>query len=180
MEHLETHRPHRVAAAVSLGSLAVLTGASAFADGAPHAAVAAPVVSVAPAIVTVPAVTTAPAATTPAITTPATTTEPATTTTMFVCTNTYKVHGGDSWSLIAAEASVPVAQLYSLNGAGAATALFPGDALCLPAGASVVATVTTVATVAPVVTAAKPATPAVTHHHTPAPVTTAYTSKPSS
>jgi LysM repeat protein len=80
-------------------------------------------------------------------------------------------------SLIAAEASVPVAQLYSLNGAGAATALFPGDALCLPAGASVV---TTVATVAPVVTAAKPAAPAVTHHHTPVPVTTAYTSKPSS
>jgi len=96
---------------------------------------------------------------------------------MFVCTNTYKVHGGDSWSLIAAEASVPVAQLYSLNGAGAATALFPGDALCLPAGASVVTTV------APVVTVPKPATkpaaPAVTHH-TAAPVTTAYTSKPSS
>ena len=141
----------------------MLVGVAAMADGAPGVQAAA-------------APTTLPVTATPATATPATTVLPAATTTVFVCTNTYKVHGGDSWSLIAAEASVSAAQLYSLNGASGATALYPGDSVCLPSGATVVTTA------APVVTAAKPATPAkpAKTHHVAAPVTTAYTSKPSS
>jgi LysM repeat protein len=162
-DELASQRQHRVAAAASIGSLAVLIGVAAFADAAPGAA-AAPTTpgTLAP---TTAAATTVPATTVPARTVPATTNPPTTVppTTAFVCTNSYTVRGGDSWSLIAAESSVSAAALFSLNGASASTALFPGDSLCLPAGATVV----TVAT--PVVTAA---TPAVTKT-TSAPVTTA-------
>ncbi|MFM2076485.1 MAG: LysM domain [Actinomycetota bacterium] len=152
-----------MAAAASIGSLAVLIGVAAFADAAPGAA-AAPTTptlalgTLAPA--TVP-VTTVPVVTVPVVTVPATTV-PATTV-PFVCTNTYKVRGGDSWSLIAAESSVSAAALFTLNGASASTALYPGDSLCLPAG------VTVVTSAAPVVTAAKPAVTKTTS----APVTTA-------
>ena len=82
-----------------------------------------------------------------------------------VCTNTYTVRGGDSWSLIAAESSVSTAALFSLNGASAATALYPGDSLCLPAGATVVVAATPAVTAQPAVTKTTSA-PVTTAAHT--------------
>lgn len=54
-----------------------------------------------------------------------------------LCASAYTVGAGDSWYLIADRAGVRPADLLAVNGAGLADSLFPGDGLCLPAGASI-------------------------------------------
>ena len=49
---------------------------------------------------------------------------------------TYTVVGGDSWSAIAAAAGVTLAVLLDVNAASADRVLHPGNAVCLPEGAS--------------------------------------------
>ena len=99
-----------------------------------------------------------------------------------VCTNTYTVVAGDSWTGIASGASVVVDVLYTLNGSSAATVIHPGDAVCLPAGITVTTTTPapTTAATTPATTAAT--TPATTEATAPAaPVVTAATpAQPSS
>ncbi|MEY2400075.1 MAG: LysM domain, partial [Ilumatobacteraceae bacterium] len=60
---------------------------------------------------------------------------------------TYSVVKGDSWSKIASRAKVTLAALIKANAATTATVIHPGQTVCLPSGAPVVATPTT--TVAP-------------------------------
>lgn len=104
--------------------------------------------------------TTAAAGATPAATaataTAATTAAPATTagpTTTVPCTNWYTVLAGDSWYGIAAASSSDVSALFGLNGADATSVLQPGDAVCLPAGATITTTTAPVTTAAPAATA---------------------------
>jgi LysM repeat protein len=88
------------------------------------------------------------------------------------CGGHYTVRAGDSWSLIADEAGMPLSRLLAINGTTARSSLQPGQRLCLPEGVKVVvataaAPVTTVArhrvvtTKAPV--AAPPAWKPVSH-----------------
>jgi hypothetical protein len=86
-------------------------------------------------------------ATVPATTVPTTTLAPATTLAAPVCTNTYIVLSGDYWVLIAKEASISVDALYAANNATSATALFPGQTVCLPDGSTVVVTTAPAVTV---------------------------------
>jgi LysM repeat protein len=60
-----------------------------------------------------------------------------------MCTSQYTVEAGDGWLVIAKRAGVPVDQLYSVNGTSSASALQPGQVVCLPAGATVTTTATT-------------------------------------
>jgi hypothetical protein len=180
-DDFDPQRATKVAAIVSMGSLLALVGLF---SGGGHAAGAQPsaaadslsrpnaaqnrVLTVASAAPAAPAVVAAVvAAVVPVAVT--TTTTPITTTTAHVCTSTYIVQRGDFWLLLAGEASVSVDQLYAANGAGPSTALFPGQTICLPDGASVVTTSST----SPPVTAAKPAKPATTVARPAAPVVTA-------
>ena len=78
------------------------------------------------------------------------TTTSAVATTTTACTATYAVQPGDSWYLLAREASITADALFAANGASTATALYPGQSICLPDGAVVVTTT------APPVTAATP------------------------
>jgi hypothetical protein len=52
-----------------------------------------------------------------------------------VCTRTYEVQAGDYWLGIADRAGVSAYELATMNGATLESALYPGDVLCLPAGA---------------------------------------------
>jgi LysM repeat protein len=165
-------RATRVAAVASMGTLLALGG---FFAGGGHASGAAATVTTGStasaadlgAIPTNAIATTSTSSTTLSTTTTSTTAAPALT--LAPCINSYTVHSGDYWLLVAKEAGVPVADLYSLNGAGPGTALFAGASICLPEGATVVPVapvapvpiVTTAArkspttTAAPVVTAAQ-------------------------
>ena len=59
------------------------------------------------------------------------------------CAQSYEVAGGDSWSGIAAGYGIGLSTLLGLNGASIDTPIYPGDEICLPAGAARVATTTT-------------------------------------
>ncbi len=87
--------------------------------------------------------TSAPAATaaTAASTTAATTTL-APTTTSPPCGKDYEVDAGDAWSAIATAHGVSLGELLAVNRATAATAIYPGDEICLPVGAVRQATTT--------------------------------------
>jgi LysM repeat protein len=91
----------------------------------------------------------------------------ATTTTTVVCGGHYTVRSGDSWSLIADEAGMPLSRLLSLNGATARSSLQPGQRLCLPEGVKVVAATTA----APVTTVARHRVVTI---HAPVPTTPAW------
>ena len=52
------------------------------------------------------------------------------------CAKTYTVVNGDYWIFIAQKVSVKVTDLYAINKATAASPLFPGQTVCLPANAS--------------------------------------------
>jgi murein DD-endopeptidase MepM/ murein hydrolase activator NlpD len=71
------------------------------------------------------------------------------------CTGaTYVALNGDSWSKIAQKTAVGMTALLAANKATAATVIFPGTMLCLPAGATTaVPTTTAPATTAPTTTA---------------------------
>lgn len=152
-------RATRVAAAASMGTLLTLVGF--FAGGGDASGAA----SVDTASTTSNLSTTT---TNPGTTSTSTSSTAATTTTVAPCTNTYTVQSGDYWLLLAQEADVAVADLYSLNGAGPDTALFAGANICLPDGATVV-------TVAPATTAVTRSTTLATNAaaSAPAPVVTA-------
>jgi LysM repeat protein len=142
-------RATRLVAASSMGALLVLTAA--LAHGNAPSTANADTAATQPTPDSVAAVvTTAAAGATVATTVATTTTAPATTTT--TCAATYTVQSGDSWYLLAQEASIGVDALFVANGASSATALHPGQSICLPDGAVVVTTT------APPVTTAKPAT----------------------
>lgn len=79
-----------------------------------------------------------------------------------MCTNTYTIVAGDYWTLLADEASVSLDELYAVNDATSATALYPGQTICLPDGATVVATATTATATTEATTVATAATPAAT------------------
>jgi LysM repeat protein len=150
-------RATRVAAVASMGTLLTLVGF--FAGGGDASGAA----SSATTTVTTdpPTSTSAPSTTSTTTSTTSTTTS----TTVAPCTNTYTVQSGDYWLLLAQEADVAVADLYSLNRAGPDTALFAGASICLPDGATVVTvqpattsattSATAATTAAPVVTAAQ-------------------------
>ena len=123
-------RATRLVAGSSMGALLVLTAALAHGNAPSTANADTPATTS-----TIPATTT--------------TTIPATTTT--TCTATYTVQSGDSWYLLAQEASIGADALLAANGASASTPLYPDQAICLPDGAVVVTTT------APPVTAATPA-----------------------
>jgi hypothetical protein len=75
---------------------------------------------------------------------------------------TYSVVSGDSWSRIATRSKVSMTALLNANAANTATAIHPGQTVCLPASAGpvVTTTATTVAVQAPTTQApAKPVTP---------------------
>jgi LysM repeat protein len=96
---------------------------------------------------------------------PASTLAPPASPTPATCTTTYTVVPGDSWSLIAMEASVGLQTVLAANNATTATMLYPGQVLCLPDGSSVVPTLAPVVTapattVAPVKKVVQPAAPA--------------------
>ena len=59
------------------------------------------------------------------------------------CPQTYTAGFGDSWYRIADEAGITPTALLAENGAHLDTVIFPGDAICLPAGAAVPTTPTT-------------------------------------
>lgn len=59
----------------------------------------------------------------------------------------YDVRSGDGWFAIAARAEVSVGSLLDANGAALDDGLHPGDRLCLPAGANLLATCPATATV---------------------------------
>ena len=52
------------------------------------------------------------------------------------CPSTYAAGPGDSWYRIAAAADITPSALFAENGANADTVIFPGDQICLPAGAT--------------------------------------------
>jgi len=106
-----------------------------------------PAVTEAP--VTQPRATEAPATQAPATQAPVTT---------VACGQDYAVRAGDYWSGIAAAYGVKLAKLLAANNASTDTAIYPGDTVCLPAGAHLVATTTTAPKVAS--TAPKPTTTA--------------------
>lgn len=153
-------RATRVAAAASMGTLLTLVGFFAGggdASGAASADTASRTSNLSLTTTTNPGTTSTSTSSTAATTT----------TTVAPCTNTYTVQSGDYWLLLAQEADVALADLYSLNGAGPDTALFAGASICLPDGATVV-------TVAPA-TVAKQSTTLATNAaaSAPAPVVTA-------
>ena len=152
-------RATRVAAAASMGTLLTLVGFFAGGGDASGAASADTASTTSNLSLTT--------TTNPGTTSTSTSSTAATTTTVAPCTNTYTVQSGDYWLLLAQEADVAVADLYSLNGAGPDTALFAGASICLPDGATVV-------TVAPA-TVAKQSTTLATNaaESAPAPVVTA-------
>lgn len=53
-----------------------------------------------------------------------------------VCATKYTVAAGDAWILIANRAGVTTKALLAVNGATTSTPLYPGRAICLPAGAT--------------------------------------------
>lgn len=132
-------RATRVVAGTSMGALLTLTAALAHGT-APSTANAD---TGTPSTTATPSTTVAPSITIAATTIPATSTT--------ACAATYTVQPGDSWYLLAQEASITADALLAVNGATAATALYPGQSVCLPDGAVVVTTT------APPVTAATPA-----------------------
>ena len=79
------------------------------------------------------AITVAPTA---APTTAGTTAAPRTTAAAPSCNRTYEVSAGDYWLSIARAHDVPLAALLAQNSATAASALFPGQSVCLPANAT--------------------------------------------
>ena len=86
------------------------------------------------------------------------------------CPQTYEAGAGDSWYRIAAAAGVSPNALMNENLATVDTPIFPGDAICLPAGAAMPSKPTTTTT-APITTV--PATtPATTTPATTIPATT--------
>jgi LysM repeat protein len=162
-----TRRALRIGGAAGACSLLAMTGYITFGATGSSAGAVAPADTVAPTVAEPAAATAhAPAATTalaPAATIAASTTTGPPTVVVEPCTNTYTVMAGDSWSLIAGEASVAISEVYAANNASALTALYPDQIVCLPAGAVVVTTTTApvttsapVATAAPVVTRAAP------------------------
>ncbi len=62
------------------------------------------------------------------------------------CPSTYVAGPGDSWYRIAAAADVTPTALFAENGANADTTIFPGDSICLPAGATMPSPPTTMPT----------------------------------
>lgn len=57
------------------------------------------------------------------------------------CKASYTVRAGDGWTMIAARLGVKATELYALNGATWRTPIYPGRAICVPAGAVVAAPV---------------------------------------
>lgn len=53
------------------------------------------------------------------------------------CSNTYEAVAGDYWLGIAESAAISPEDLLAINGASAETAIFPGDDVCLPDGATI-------------------------------------------
>ncbi|MFZ4812177.1 MAG: M23 family metallopeptidase [Ilumatobacteraceae bacterium] len=70
------------------------------------------------------------------------------------CAIPYSVVAGDSWSRIAQKSAVSLSKLYAANAASAATPLYPGGTVCLPANAT-----TTTAPVATTPATTAPTTP---------------------
>lgn len=68
---------------------------------------------------------------------------------MPACAVTYTVVSGDYWIKIASKAGVTTSALYAANNASATTPLYPGQQVCLPAGASAPTTTTPPATTVP-------------------------------
>lgn len=81
-------------------------------------------------------------------------------TTASTCAKKYTVRAGDAWLLIADRADVSLSALLAANNATAATAIYPGRTICLPANATTPKppTVTTSKPRAPSTTAPKPTT----------------------
>lgn len=102
----------------------------------------------------------------------ATTAAKATTTAAPVCNSTYTVRAGDYWLGIARAHSVTLDALLGQNGATVEAALFPGESVCLPAGAQAPTTSRVPATTRPTPTTPRP--PATTR----APATTAAPAPP--
>ncbi len=67
---------------------------------------------------------------------PRTTAAPRTTVAAPSCNRTYEVSAGDFWLSIARAHDVPLSALLAQNSATAASALFPGQSVCLPANAT--------------------------------------------
>lgn len=122
------------AAATTLPAAVLSTGATPTSDvpstTAPAAATEAALAPVPPPTE---AVTVAPSA---APTTAGTTAAPRTTAAAPSCNRTYEVSAGDYWLSIARAHDVPLAALLTQNSATATSALFPGQAICLPANAT--------------------------------------------
>lgn len=53
------------------------------------------------------------------------------------CSNTYEAVAGDYWVGIADDADVTLGDLLDVNGASAETAIYPGNDVCLPVGATI-------------------------------------------
>jgi LysM repeat protein len=170
-----TRRALRIGGAAGACSLLAMTGYITFGATGSSAGAAAPADTVPPSVAepaSTPAGQVAALALAPAATIAASTTTGPPTVVVEPCTNTYTVMAGDSWSLIAGEASVAISDVYAANNASALTALYPDQIVCLPSGAVVVTTTAApVTTSAPVVTAAPVVTQA-------APVATAAPARP--
>ncbi len=100
-----------------------------------------------------------------------------------VCSQTYTVAAGDSWSTIAARAKVSMTSLLAANGATTQTLLLPGKSICLPQGAVDPGPPTTKppSTTQPATTQPKATVPATTHPATtqpPAATTVPATTQP--
>ncbi len=85
------------------------------------------------------------------------------------CPQTYEAGTGDSWYRIADAAGVTPSELLDENRALLETVIFPGDEICLPAGATMPSQPTTIA---PATTAPATTAPATTAPATTAPATT--------
>lgn len=94
------------------------------------------------------------------------------------CTSTYTVRAGDYWVGIARAHSVTLAALLGQNGATVETALFPGESVCLPAGAQAPTTTRAPATTTRPTTTTRPAATTRAPTTTRAPATTAAPAPP--
>jgi hypothetical protein len=93
-----------------------------------------------------------------------------------VCAQRFTVRPGDYWIGLADGAQVALRDLLAANGATVSSPLYPGDEICLPAGARTPPSTTTTTAAPPTTRPPAPATtspPAPTPRATPAPATTA-------
>lgn len=169
--HYSPQRNLRLAGLAGAGSLLAAVGivvsgggSSAGSEASARTAVAASAVTSPTVAATATPTTATPttATSTPTTATPTTVASTAIASTAAVCTNTYTIVAGDYWTLLADEASVSLDELYAVNDATSATALYPGQTICLPDGATVVVTATTATATTEVATVATAATPAAT------------------